>query len=414
MQESVQEEAIRLYPDLNDLSIASLSTTPKRESIIDSLGYTESRDATNEKDGNDRQQQYPDSVVYSKLKPTVTRPGERTASTAIRLRRQGFTMSKSGSLDFAVKSIRRGSNEWNGMLRPFVSDLVFQSLEYRRFQSEVSFRPYTCQAAVLFVDLSHYSKITAAIASRGAHAMSNIVNEYLRRLLIIVRRYGGDVVKFAGDAILVVWEGEEKDLEINLLTAAKCATEMQKNAGSHVIEGTSLCFRIHCGLCFGLLESEIFAAPNHANMQRLYHSVGGDSLAEISELVDIAKAGEICISERCLAYLGDRGAYKDVEGRSTCRLLTKLNLGKATRDAMETHIEQSLSERLIRRNNLIEEEFIHPCVLGLLSHGGLSPTQIAQMRNLCVLFIAMTSNGSSVNWLMEVQSILDRNRCPST
>jgi hypothetical protein len=34
------------------------------------------------------------------------------------------------------------------------------------------------------------------------------------------------------------------------------------------------------------------------------------------------------------------------------------------------------------------------------------------MRNLCILFIAMTSKGSSVNWLMEVQGILDQNRCP--
>jgi hypothetical protein len=51
-------------------------------------------------------------------------------------------------------------------------------------------------------------------------------------------------------------------------------------------------------------------------------------------------------------------------------------------------------------------------VLDYLSHGGLSPTQIAQMRNLCVLFIAMTSSGNSVNWLMEVQAILDTKRCP--
>ena len=73
-----------------------------------------------------------------------------------------------------------------------------------------------------------------------------------------------------------------------------------------------------------------------------------------------------------------------------------------------------LGDRLQRRNKRIEEDFIHPSVLRLLVLGGLSPTQIAQMRNLCVLFIAMTSNGSSVNWLMEVQTILDKNRCPST
>jgi hypothetical protein len=69
-----------------------------------------------------------------------------------------------------------------------------------------------------------------------------------------------------------------------------------------------------------------------------------------------------------------------------------------------------MMERALEENFL--HKFIHPKVLGLLSHGGLTPTQIAQIRNLCVLFIAMTSNSSSVNWLMEVQSILDRNRCP--
>jgi class 3 adenylate cyclase len=351
---------------------------------------------------------------FSRLKPVAMRPGERTVSTSIRLRRQGFTMSKSGLSNFAVKSIRRGSDEWNGLLRPFVSDLVFRSLEYRWSQSEVSFRPYSCQAAVLFVDLSNYSKITAELGQRGVHSISTVVNAYLGRLLNIVSRYGGDVAKFAGDAVLVVWEGNEQELEINLITAAQCAMDLQENAGTHEIEGASFEFRIHCGLCFGPLESEIFAAPNHVNMQRLYHSVGGESLKELSELVEIAKAGEICISESCLQYIGDFGSYRKVDDTSSCLLLTAFNLDDVTVDRMEGHLEQVLSDRLLRRNQKIEEDFIHPSVIRLLSHGGLSPTQIAQMRNLCVLFIAMTSNGSSVNWLMEVQSILDKNRCPST
>ena len=333
---------------------------------------------------------------FSKLKPNH-RPGERTMSTSIRLRRQGFTTSGSALTNFAMKSIRRGSDEWNVLLRPFVSDLIFRSLEYRRYQSDVSFRPYTCHAVVLFVDLSNYSKITAEIADRGAHAISTVVNDYLSRLLHIVTLYGGDVVKFAGDAVLIVWEGSKEDIENNLLLASKCVLDMQDKAGTYAVDATkSLYFRIHCGLCVGLLESEIFVAPNHTNMQKYFHSVSGDSLIEISDLVDVAKAGEVCISDACVEILGNRGTYMNIDGREDCKLLKKIDIDHATTQRIGLHLDQVLNDRLLRRRKRIEEDFIHPSVLRLLMLGGLSPTQIAQMRNLCVLFIAMTSHGSSV------------------
>jgi Adenylate and Guanylate cyclase catalytic domain len=411
VEESVEEEISRLYP-FSPNHVERRTSSPKGQGLVENLSESMSDLSLEEKD--DRLQHRRSSDSFARLKPSINRPGERTVSTSMRLRRQGFSTLKSGSTDFAVKSIRRGSDEWNGMLRPFVSDLTFRSLEYRRFQSEVSFRPYTCHAAVLFVDLSNYSKITAEIAHKGAHAISTAVNAYLSRLLAIAASHGGDVIKFAGDAVLIVWEGEQQDLEINILMAAKCSMDMQEKAGVSIIEGSSWCFRIHCGLCCGLLESEIFIAPNHVSMQRYFHSVSGESLIEISELVDIAKSGEVCLSDTCVKYLGNRGTYKQIEDSDDCKLLTNITLDASIQHTIELHLEQVMSDRLVRRNKRIEEDFIHPSVLRLLVLGGLSPTQIAQMRNLCVLFIAMTSNGSSVNWLMEVQTILDKNRCPST
>jgi class 3 adenylate cyclase len=339
---------------------------------------------------------------------------DRSVTTSLRLSRQGFR--ESGRItSFAVKSIRQGSQEWHATLRPFVADLAFFSLTQRRFSSRTDFRPYSCHAAVLFVDLSGYSKIAAILGNRGAHALSSVVNAYLARLLAIIRTHGGDVIKFAGDAVLVVWFGSESELEMNLLAAASCVMELQEKAGHHRVEGTNnLSFRIHCAMTCGLLESEVFAAPNHAHMQRLYHSVGGECLIEIAELVELAKPGEVCISDLVAEYLGDRGRYRSIDGRNGCKLLTGLELPPSAQDQMEMQVmEGVLTRESRRRRHNIEEEFIHPSVVKLLSHGGLSPTQISQMRNLCVLFIAMTSNGSSVNWLMEVQAVLDKRRCPS-
>ncbi|CAB9511982.1 cyclase type 10 [Seminavis robusta] len=327
---------------------------------------------------------------------------------------ESLELSKSTSFKVAFEGVD-GGDAWRKIIKPFVSDLAFESIVTRRAESAVCFDPYTCEAAVLFVDLSGYSKITSAIAHRGAHAMSSVVNAYLDRLLKIIDRYGGDVIKFAGDAVLVVWAGQEGDddeLEYNLLCASKCALELQRQAGSHPVKRTNHKFQIHCGLCCGIMESEIFAAPTHIHMQRLFHSVSGKCLSEISELVDLAKAGQIAISEDVADYLGTRGHFEEIRGVIGAMLLSDLELDNMLLEAMDQHILDSKAARSLKRIKGSEEDFIHPNVLRLLKYGGLSPTNIAQMRNLCVLFIGMTSSGNSVNWLMEVQGVLDRYRCP--
>jgi class 3 adenylate cyclase len=331
--------------------------------------------------------------------------------------------------DFAMKSIRRGSSDWNQTLRPFVANIVFESCEQSRQyipSNEITyntnyqkrFRPYTCHAAVLFVDLCNYSKITSTIAHRGAHVLSSIVNEYLHRILLIVHKYGGDVIKFAGDAIIVIWYStDEENLPMNVLLAAKCVLEMQQNAGAHPVRDTPLHFRIHCGLSCGMLESEIYTARNHMNMQRLFHSVGGNSLMELSDLVDVAKPGEVCVSNGVAVHLIQYGTFieRTDECGMTFQILSTLNYDQDVSNAMNDRIGDNMFDQQCKRIKLLEEEFIHPNVMKLLSHSGLSPTQISQMRNLCILFIAMTSSfGSTVNWLMEVQTILDKHRCPST
>ena len=341
-------------------------------------------------------------------------PVGRSKSTTIRLQRQGLSFSS--NMDFAVQSIQRGTTSWANLIKPFVSDLAFRSLVRRHYRSELSFRPYTTEAAVLFIDLSGYSKITTAIAHRGAHFLSGVVNAYLSEIIQIVHQSGGDCVKFAGDAVLVVWEGRETDMLCKVTCAAHCALEIQRQAASYPIEGTNWAFSTHCGLTCGTVESEIFVAPTHSNMQRLYHSVGGEAVSTIGELVDNANSGEVCVDQSVMKVIAQRGSYRDItrgsSGRSCCKILTDLRLEPSLKAQMEDYIELSMAERLQKRMHAVEEEFIHPNVLKLLTHGGLSPTQIAQMRNLCVLFIAMTSKGDSCNWLMEVQGVLDKNRCP--
>lgn len=56
-------------------------------------------------------------------------------------------------------------------------------------------------AAVVMVDVSGYSKLTAALAERGpvgAELLSKTMKGYLDQIIEVIVSYGGDIVKFAG------------------------------------------------------------------------------------------------------------------------------------------------------------------------------------------------------------------------
>lgn len=61
-------------------------------------------------------------------------------------------------------------------------------------------------AAVVMVDVSGYSKLTAALAERGpvgAELLSKTMKGYLDQIIEVIVSYGGDIVKFAGTRIIV-------------------------------------------------------------------------------------------------------------------------------------------------------------------------------------------------------------------
>src|ERR1044071_4368135 len=64
------------------------------------------------------------------------------------------------------------------------------------------------QAAVMFADISGFTTLTERLAEKGTsgvETLARILNDYFGQLIDLVYDYGGDVVKFGGDAITVVW-----------------------------------------------------------------------------------------------------------------------------------------------------------------------------------------------------------------
>ena len=63
-------------------------------------------------------------------------------------------------------------------------------------------------AAILFADISGFTPLTEKLAEKGptgVETLARVLNEYFGQLIDIIHEYGGDIVKFAGDALIAVW-----------------------------------------------------------------------------------------------------------------------------------------------------------------------------------------------------------------
>src|SRR5688572_13965978 len=71
------------------------------------------------------------------------------------------------------------------------------------------------QAAVLFADISGFTALAERLAQRGpagAEELTRLLNDYFGQLIDLVDAHGGEVVKFAGDALLAWWPVGDEDL----------------------------------------------------------------------------------------------------------------------------------------------------------------------------------------------------------
>lgn len=57
--------------------------------------------------------------------------------------------------------------------------------------------------ALLFVDISGFTALSLRLS---VEELKNHINEYFTTMLDIVDKFGGDVIKFAGDALFIIWE----------------------------------------------------------------------------------------------------------------------------------------------------------------------------------------------------------------
>ncbi len=113
-------------------------------------------------------------------------------------------------------------------------------------------------AAAMFADISGYSKITEELARqgpKGVETLSALLNTFFGRLIERVRAHGGDVAKFAGDALVAVWTVGEADggQATALVRAASCALAVRRVLhDQEIAPGFRLSLRVGVGVGAGI------------------------------------------------------------------------------------------------------------------------------------------------------------------
>src|SRR6185503_16198948 len=90
----------------------------------------------------------------------------------------------------------------------------------------------------------------AARGAIGAEQLTELLNAYFSRVVNTIAAQGGDIVRFAGDAILAVWTADDCiDIDEATCRATGCGLALQEELRGYRTEsGTELAIKIGVGV----------------------------------------------------------------------------------------------------------------------------------------------------------------------
>ncbi|MCB9136082.1 MAG: AAA family ATPase [Anaerolineales bacterium] len=171
----------------------------------------------------------------------------------------------------------------------------------------------THQAATLFADISGFTPLTERLAQSGpdgAERLASILNDYFGTLIKLVYEYGGDIVKFAGDALLAVWPVtlHQKPLEELSALAVQCALAAQTALSEYQSET-----HIRLALRIGVGVGNIVNVHLGGQQNRWEFFLTGSGIAQASEAEKLAQPGHIAISPEVFNLIQEKFTFIPLE-----------------------------------------------------------------------------------------------------
>ena len=158
-------------------------------------------------------------------------------------------------------------------------------------------------AALLFADVSGFTKLTERLAAQGpagTEHLTQILNVYFGRIIDIVDFWGGDVVKFAGDALIALWPCAEVEGALALVTrrATAAALELQRELNNYDV-GDNLRLAMKVSVGAGTVSCSHLGGV----YERWEFLLAGAPLEQVGVANGLANPGDVVVSAAAMAYL---------------------------------------------------------------------------------------------------------------
>jgi len=160
-------------------------------------------------------------------------------------------------------------------------------------------------AAMLFVDIVGFTALTRLLEQRGQQGveeLSLIMNDFWDPLIELVSAYGGDVVKFLGDALLVVWPGAQDDLGAVTCRAAECGIAVAAGFSSFEVSNGLRLSGKPTVVCGDVLVAAVAGLDGRRRVL-----IAGEPLSQLEAAAAHAHPGYVTLSTRAGALTAGIG-----------------------------------------------------------------------------------------------------------
>ena len=154
------------------------------------------------------------------------------------------------------------------------------------------------EGSLVSTDVSGFTALSERLAVRGrdgAEELVRTISGVFDDLIQVAERHGGDVLKFRGDALLLLFVGDR-----HAERACGAAADMQRAIESSAGRETSVGpveLRMACGVHTGALQAFLTEVPHRELL------VAGRAATRVFELEDLAEAGEVALSAETAALV---------------------------------------------------------------------------------------------------------------
>jgi class 3 adenylate cyclase len=248
-------------------------------------------------------------------------------------------------------------------------------------------------AAVLFADIVGFTQLAESLTQasnerKGAEQLAALLNTFFSQVIEIIQAHGGDVVKFAGDALLALWAAPNKrtgflfdsDQELTQAThqATYCALALQEQLHQIEIAGHKLVMQV------GVSSGHVSAVHIGGVRGRWEFMLSSTPLVQCTHAEEMAQSGQVVLCP---------DAWRLVKAISQGRPLSR-NYYQVTAITPPDEIAAQPLPTLNPAAQTMLERYIPAAVLPYLKAG--HDEWVAELRPVTVIFMHLPSFGTSI------------------